>query len=291
MCPDRQLYLTGKIRVYETRLLGRGEFARFLENKLPDNFLRELKDTPYGDYLQEADLDSATVQYIEDIYRYFRKDMGDEAVMLDAFMLKKKVAGYIENIKDKQREQGEKRIFSISSSDPEIVKKARKNLQGSGNLSDREIEKAFMDAADDAYIKKFSSHKLKKLWEDYIDIKNFLNNLRHIERGFYFKGGYIKPSFWEAVDCRQEIPDKLQARPFMKALAREENPEKYELKLRRWLGGVFKGLRKITFGPEPVCAFLLTLMSEVENLTTVYAGLKMGMAPERIEENLYYSHV
>ncbi len=291
MTLNRQLYLTGKIRVYETQLFGRGEFSRFTENKNTQAFLRELKDTRYGRHLKDDGLEGAASRYIKKMYLELNKDMGADAIILDAFMTSHRAAEYIGLLKKRAAETGEKRIVSVPSDSPAAVKKAVKKLGSSEDLSDREIEKAFMDAASQLYLNKFSSPKLKQLWRDHIDIKNFLNNIRHTRPGLYFEGGHIDLSFWDYSDCRREIPAKLRARAFMKAVSSDDSPENYERRLEDWMAGRLRELRKITFGPEPVCAFFLTLITEARNLAAVYTGLQMGLAARDIRENLFYSYV
>ncbi len=290
MALNRQLYLTGKIRVYETHLFGRGAFTRFTEHKNPAGFIRELKDTGYGKYMEEDGLEAASFRYIDSIYRDFRKDMGRDAVMLDAFMVPVRAAEYMESVKNLEAETGERRVIPVSSGEGEAVKRAVRQLEISGDLSDRQIEKAFIDSVSHLYLDKFSSPAIKELWRSHIDIKNFLNNIRHIKPGPYFEGGKIPVSFWDNTDCRREIPAKLGARPFMKAVSRDEPAENYERKIEEWTGARLKELRKITFGPEPVCAFFLTLLREAKNLTAVYAGLKIGLNSREIMDNLFYSY-
>ena len=60
----------------------------------------------------------------------------------------------------------------------------------------------------------------------------------------------------------------------------------WELILRRWMGGLIKEMRKITFGPEPVVAYLLSVIEEVFNIRMIYTGINLGLDPAEIRKKL-----
>ncbi len=287
---SRELYLTGRIRVYETRLFNRAAFSRFLESSSAGEFISELKDTPYGSYIQGEDLDGACSEYIDHAYMDFRKDMGRGRAAIDAFMLHRELYRDIKKRKKSEKEEKKRASFEKIPLDG-LREKVQKIEKENKEIKDREIEQAAIEAASVELMKKVSSAELLQLWESYIDIKNFLNNISHTAPGYYLPGGYIHRSFWEKADCRKEIPSKLKARPFMKEILKEKNSEEYELILNKWQGEMLKSLRKKTFGPEPVCAYILSLVAESKNLMTSYTGIRMGLKKEEIKKRLNYSYV
>ena len=65
----------------------------------------------------------------------------------------------------------------------------------------------------------------------------------------------------------------------------------WESKLPLFLGGLMKEMRKITFGPEPIISYLLSLKEEVRNIVMIYIGLKMNMDREIIKQQLCTAYV
>jgi vacuolar-type H+-ATPase subunit C/Vma6 len=65
----------------------------------------------------------------------------------------------------------------------------------------------------------------------------------------------------------------------------------WEPELRRFLSKLLKDMRKNTFGPEAVVAYILSVKEEIKNLNLIYTGLGMGLDKNIMKENLNLAYV
>ncbi len=295
------LFLMGKIRVLEKDLFDYSKFNRLMENRSVPSFLNDLSDSKYHGFIIKDNFEKGLRNYIYFQYDYFRKNMADTAI-LDIFMIKNDILNYINYLKDfKKDEFYESGVFKnqwwkVNKLPPFFVKaeyRLKKMLpqQDVANAEERIIEKVCMDVVCEEYLKSIQSNMVLNYWKFMIDIKNLLKNINHPQPRYYFSGGNIKESFWKEIKIGEDMPDKLEAQPYIKEALKENSRIKWELILKQWLGGLIKEMRKITFGPEPIVSYFLSIIEEAVNLNLIYTGIRMNFSAIELKENLNLTYV
>jgi len=298
---SRYLFLVGKIRALEKKLFDSSRFSRLTENKDTKSFLNDLSDSAYHDFIVKENFERGLKKYIHSRYDYFRKNMQDSAV-LDIFMIRNDILNYINYHKglrgDEFYESGvfDSRWWKTNKLPGFFVKvegRLKKVLgtKGINEAEERLIEKVCMDEVCDRYIKYIPSRMVLEYWRFMLDIKNLLRNVNNPQERYYFSGGNIKESFWKEVKVSEDIPPKLEVQSYMKRILEERNRIKWEPVLKRWMGYLIKEMRKITFGPEPVVSYFLSIIEEAVNLTLIYTGINLELSDSEIKEKLNLAYV
>jgi V/A-type H+-transporting ATPase subunit C len=300
--PDSSyLFLTGKVKVLEQRLFDFSRFSRLLENENIKNFINDLSDSGYHEFVSHGNFEAGVKEFIYNSYEYLRKKMSDPHV-LDIFMIKDEITNYINHLKDFKKEEFygsgafKPKWWKIKEL-PSFFVKAEENIQKKlgpkdiKNANENLIEKMCMDMVWSDYVNGIKSPMIRNYWNYMIDIKNLIKNINGISGGYYFAGGNIKEEFWKEIVIGEDMPPKVEAQPYTKIIAEESDRSNWELLLKQWLGGFVKEMRKITFGPEPVAAYLISLQEEAYNLNLIYTGIQMEMPKLVIQEKLSMSYV
>lgn len=297
----RYLFLVGKIRVLENELFDSARFNRLMENKNTEDFLNDLSDSRYRDFIIKGNYETGLKNYIYSQYDYFQKNMHDSTV-LDIFMIRNDILNYINLIKglkeDRCYEPGvfkglwwkEDRLPPFFIKVEERLKKILRSKE-INRAEEKMIEKVCVDIINEDYIKSISSSMVLKYWKFTVDIKNLLKNVNHPQEQYYFSGGNIEESFWKKVKISEDMPSKLEVQPYMKKVLNEKDRISWELILRRWLGGIFKEMRKITFGPEPVLSYFLSSIEEIFNLNVIYTGINLKLSTDEVKEKMSLTYV
>lgn len=298
---SRYLFLVGKVRVLEKELFDFARFNRLIENKNIEDFLNDLSDSRYHNFIIKGEFETGLKSYIYSHYDYFRKNMPDSTV-LDIFMIKNDILNYINFFKGLEKDEfyepgvfkGEwwkgGRLPLFFRKVEERLKKLLRSKEIS-QAQERMIEKVCVDIINEDYIKSIQSSMVLDYWKCMIDIKNLFKNIVHPQGQYYLAGGNIKESFWREVNVNEDIPPKLEAQSYMKKILEEKNRINRELILRRWLGGLVKEMRKITFGPESVVSYFLSIIEEVMNLRLIYTGINLKYSTAEIKGKLNLSYV
>ncbi len=303
MIKDRSsyLFLVGKVRFLETQLFRESDLTRFLENSSEEALINDLQNTKYGKLLSDYDFNMALDTYIYQSWLEFKKKVEDSRI-LDLFMLKRDVLNFINYKKGIDAEKyyagG---VFKLNRDEenpylPPIFKEteerlAKYSVDKSETIPDNLVEKVFMDIVTENYINPLETGLIKNYWQDMVDINNLLKNVNYKKPEYYWAGGKIESSFWEKVRVSEEIPSKISSKKYMKAVGQQSKPTEWELKLHQYLLKYIKSMKKITFGPEAVVAFMLSLFTEVKNLNMIRAGINLGLEKKEIKANLILGYV
>lgn len=299
------LALVGKVRVYETRLFDRGIFHRLIDSGSLQKFTKELSDTKYRravENMKEGDhFITACKGYIYEQYFHFRSKLHN-SVFLDIFMLENDISNFVNFARGAECNESYCRgISGINWAETEnlegFFRDAAENLskiEPSAALEDFSyslVEKVCMDMITDRFLKDIQSPALIAYRRYYIDTKNLLTKANNPGEGNYLRGGNFEPGYWDGVDIADGIPRRLKLQPYMKNIDSNKDRNLWEPEIRRFLSGLLKDMRKNTFGPEAIIAYILTLTEEVTNLNLIYTGLGMGLEKDIMKENLNLSYV
>ncbi|MEA3507251.1 MAG: V-type ATPase subunit [Elusimicrobiota bacterium] len=299
------LSLVGKVCVYETGLFDRGVFHRLIDSGSLLKFTKELSDTKYRravESMKEGNhFISACKGYIYAQYFHFRSKLHDSK-FLDIFMLENDISNFVNFARGAECNESYCRgISGINWAEAEnlegFFRDAAENLskiEPAAALEDFSyslVEKVCMDMVTDRFLENISSRAIKAYRRYYIDTKNLLTKANNPEGEIYLKGGNFEPGYWESVDIAGGIPRRLKLQPYMKNIRSSKDRTLWEPEIRRFLSGFLKDMRKNTFGPEAIIAYILTLTEEVTNLNLIYTGLGMGLEKDIMKENLNLSYV
>lgn len=295
------LFLTGKIRALEKELFDLPRFSRLMEHKDQKDFIDDLADSRYYQFINNKDFERGLSEYIGYNYSYLKKKMQNSAP-LDIFMIRYDILNYINLLKgledDSYFEAG---VFKTQwwkkDKYPVFFIEAEKRIKRMSGTTDAFgvqeglIEKVCMDLAYDRLKDSIGSKKVLEYWKYSIDILNLLKNANHPISRHYMGGGNIEETFWKNINVKEEMPGKLTAQSYVKEIMDESNSIMWESKLNRWLGKLIKDMRKMTFGPAPVVSYLLSLIEETKNLKYIHTGINLGMSGESIFEKLNLAYV
>ena len=294
------LFLTGKVRALENRMLDKFRFYRLADNAEKKTFFEDLADSPYKDYLSENKFGLRLKEYIYDQYLSLRNKM-EEPAYLDLFMVGSDISNIVSFLRGASDESEyadgvlEEKWWQQERM-PEFVKLVFDRLKKMSEAEDISImpasavESACVDVVGVVILPNIKSDFALEYWKRSIDIKNFLLNKKGASK-YYLSGGFISKNFWMRQDPSGEPAAKVEACPFYSRMEMHEDIADAEFAARQWKSGIIKEMRKIAFGPEPVIAYLLSIMEEAANLLHIYTGISMGFAPADLKEGLNLAYV
>ncbi|MFH1416379.1 MAG: V-type ATPase subunit [Elusimicrobiota bacterium] len=295
------LFLTGKVRAMEKELFDLSRYSRLMEHKDTESLVNDLADSPYSGFITAEDFEKGLREFIYDRYDYFRKKMDDSAV-LDIFMIKNDILNYMNFEKGiKEEDLYGQGVFKAGwwkeDRQPVFFRKVRERMSKMTRAKDKDvpdeniIEKVCVDIVNETYAGRIKSRFIEGYWSCTIDIKNLFINLYRRNSGIYLSGGSINENFWRDINIEEEIPLKLKAQPYADRLFAEEDRSKWDNITRTWLGRLIRKMRMVSFGPEPVVAYMLSILEEAFNLGMIRTGLNMGLENVRIKEGLSLAYI
>ncbi len=302
------LFLVGKVRVFENKLFDRGRFRRLIETGSRERFIKELSDTKYrlsAERIKNDDNRSnfiiACDGYLYEVYRNFKNKVEDSS-FLDIFMLESDIADFVDFARGAECKESYCRgVLNINWAEAEdlsgFFKEAQnkiEKIQSGASLNEISyflIEKVCMDMITEKYLKNVQSPALREYRRYYIDTKNLLAKANMNVNDSFLRGGNIDTHFWKRVNISDGIPRKIKSQPYMQNIKSTGNRNLWEPEIRRFLSGLLKNMRKHTFGPEAVTAYMLSIKEEIKNLSLIYTGLGMGLGEDLIKDNLNLAYV
>ena len=290
---SRDLFAVGRIRVLEKELFDQGRFNRLAENNSAQAFETDLADTKYAPFIKEAGLYRGIEAYLHNIFLFIKENSSHPEVV-DIFHFRRDIMNYINRLRGVEEEDAFspgllKNLWWTGEILPPIFRRIEytvsKKYSSVTEAPDSYIEKISMDEALNTFSLKNSGTAVREYYTDYIDIRNLLMNLFN-EESFYWEGGSIKSTDWESISLAKEIPQKLSSRGYFKAVSGQKDLFSWELILSRWISSRLRGMRMITFGPEPAVAYYLSLREEINNLRTILTGILSSADSDEIKGRL-----
>jgi len=290
---SRDLYAVGRIRALEKELFDQGRFSRLAENASAEKFATDLSDTKYAPFIKESGLHRGMEEYLHRAYLFIRENSSNPEAA-DIFHFRRDIMNYINRLRGIEEDDafspgplGD--LWWKKEKLPPVFRRIedsiRKKYNSVSEAPDSYIEKASMDEALNTFPLENSGRAVRKYYADYVDIRNLMMNLFN-EKAFYWEGGSVKPAEWDDISIAKEIPHKLAARGYVRAVSGHKDLFTWEVILASWLSSGIRDMRMITFGPEPAVAYYLSLREEINNLRTVLTGILSFADPDEIKGRL-----
>ena len=313
-------YAVGRIRVLETRLLGRETVERLLEARDVEETLGILRERNFGEEIQPLSFENTLEKERGSVYRIFNELCLDEAIQ--EWILSKHD---YQNLKAllKASRSGEGTIPSLSSwgtVPPEELKNIvkEKRIRDLPTHLQRAIEKGLsqedpleIDLTLDHEMFRFwlergeeiHSDFLKGLFQTILDLENIKTFFRirwrkgeknFLERALFFNGRNQRERFFKAFESPwEEIPSIFFATPYEKILReggeyleQEGSFARLEKLCDDQLIHYLRFTKLITFGIEPVIAYLYARENELKILRLIFLGKIFEVPKERIKVRL-----
>jgi len=319
----RYAFAIGLVRAKEAKLLDKGRYDRLLEAKSKEDFLSLLSDTPYAIF-QEEDPDKlfekARIENLSFFYRYCL----DEWV-LDIFRLREDFYNLKLIIKAKFSKIDPSPLLSPLGKYPLEVWKGvlRDEVKGLPDIFRKTITRAiqsyyeekdpiYLDIyADKAMVESLSlSSQHNGFLRGYFSIYSDLENLRTFLRIKFlqedtslFSSAFISSGTLSFSIFKEAFTEDLKGvihrfgnTPYRELLERgilylldNNSFILLERLIHEYLLEYLKSSRYLTFGFEPLVAYLLFKETEIQNLQKIWIGISQKLPRDRIKEMVVYA--
>lgn len=319
----RYAFTIGLVRAKEAKLLDKGRYDRLLEAKSKEEFLSLLSDTPYGN-IQEDDpdklLEKARIENLSFFYRYCL----DEWV-LDIFRLREDFYNLKLIVKAKFSKIDPSPFLSPLGKYPSEVWKGvlRDEVKGLPDIFRKTIIRAiqsYYEEKDPIYLDIHADKAmveylilsskdngfLKGYFESYSDLENLRTFLRIkflqedfslFPTVFIISGTLSFPLFKEVfTEDLKGVIHRFGNTPYRELLERgisylldNNSFILLERLMTEHLLEYLKSSRYLTFGFEPLVAYLLFKEVEIQNLQKIWIGIYQDLPRDRIKEMIAYA--
>ena len=320
--PKRYGYAIGRVRVLETRLLGRGTYERLLDARDFDRQRRILADTVYADHLEgaktldeiERGLDESLVELYEDflehanlpgpIVAYFRvrHDYENLKARLKAEALGIPVDGLLTPLGSVSPDVFRGAAEQLPSGVREAETRIRRALaDDNGRLPPDAVEAAVdreMFTALSAIAESSGSTFVKHLAALEADLGNARAFIRSRIHGVpvsevepaLVPGGAIPSSTFVALyrlPLEEGVNRLASLRP-LRGLDPETmaDPARLDVAIDALVAREVRTHRVTSIGPNPVVAYVLARRAELTALRTIIIGTFAGVPVERLRERV-----
>lgn len=318
-----------RIRVYETRLLTRAKLEGMSEARDFDEAIRMLQDSIYGSYISMPSYEDGLKASLEELYRDMKKLVPVREVIdilsarYDAHNIKSLIKGKqsgvdvdsllidagtipLDNLKMMFRDEDYKEM-------PEILRGyVLKAFESYRNTEDPQEIDIIMDKGMYRYMLEIAKNsrleylnKIVKLMIDVTNIKAFIR-VKAQERGIeFFERVYIEDGKLELDLFATNFNNPLDS--FVKKVSFtqhdkwvREGIEEYEKtgdlgRIEKsgdnYIIDYLRSAKFVSFGPEPIIAYILARENEIKVLRIILTGKKNEVHPDIIRERLRDTYV
>ncbi|SEF72268.1 V/A-type H+-transporting ATPase subunit C [Caloramator fervidus] len=317
-----------RVKAMENKMLDKAKFEALIEAKDFDEAVRMLQDTVYSNY-NIRNFEEGLKKALEDLYFEMYKIVPNKSVVdvlaarYDGHNIKTLIKSKFSNF------EFEKVLFEIGTVPLDVLKisikeenfrdinpilrsyieraledfKSNKNPQNIDLIIDKGILKYMLSIAEDSKLEYLV--KLVKLIIDMTNIKAFVRiKVQERDREF-FKKAFIEDgnidldhflnSFNDSLDS---FANKIMHTEHFKWVkgGLEEYIKKHDLGSLEKYGDNYimdfiKNSKFISFGPDPLIAYIIARENEIRLLRIVLTGKKNGVAPDVIRERLRDTYV
>ncbi|EFI41634.1 V-type ATP synthase subunit C [Peptoniphilus sp. oral taxon 386] len=319
------------VRVLEKKLLNKSVFDRMSESRNLEDALRILGDSVYQSYIlklnRNEDFEEALKSEQEDVYKK-AYDLSPDDRIVDILVLKYHYHNIKVFIKENILGEDFRQLYiEYGNFDVEKIKKQFLNEKNSSGefyevikLSKEEYEKTKDPQCIDIIVDEFYFSRLKELVkdidsdlfykyiEDLIDFTN-INTLLRCQKqertlGFLNRvlidGGSIKKNEFFRYLNNKIDEDSMLFKPtriyrYVKHGIEEYNQTNslltFEKEKDNYFINLIKDVKRITYGPEVLFAYLLAKEMEIKNLRIIMISKMNGLDASFIKERLRDSYV
>lgn len=323
---DRTIYAqsVSRVRTLETRMFDKAKFESMIEARDAADLFRMLQDSPYNEYISRPSYEDGLRCALEDFYHEMYKTvpvkelMDVLAVRYDAHnikaMLKCSISGRstegmlidagtipLNNLEEMIRNESFRDMPGVLRKSIEAGIESYKNTGNPQNIDisiDRGMYEYMLEIAEKSnqdYILDFV-----RLLIDITNIKAFIRvKSQEKEREFYsrlfIKGGRLDfdlfgNSFGEALE---NLPGRMYhtdhygwVKEAIEEYMKSGNIGCIEKCGDDYVIGLIKKSKFISFGPEPIVAYVIAKESEIKMLRIIITGKLNGVSPEHLRERL-----
>jgi V/A-type H+-transporting ATPase subunit C len=326
MALDRTIYAqsVSRVRTLETRMLDKAKFESMIEARDAADIFRILQDSPYSEYVTRPSYEEGLRCALEDFYHEMYKTVPVKelldilAIRYDAHnikaLLKCSLSGRstegmlidagtipLKNLEEMVRNESFRDMPKALRKSIETGIDSYKNTGDSQNIDmliDKGMYEYMLEIAEDSkqdYIGDFV-----KLLIDMTNIKAFIR-VKAQERGrefytrLFIKGGKLDfdlfgNSFGEALE---NLPGRMYhtehygwVKEGIEEYLKTGNIGCIEKSGDNYLMKSIKKSRFISFGPEPLVAYIIAKENEIRMLRIIITGKLNGVSPEPLRERL-----
>lgn len=323
---DRTIYAqsVSRIRTLETRMLDKAKFESMIEARDADDVFRIMQDSPYIEYVARPSYEEGLRCALEDFYHEMYKIVPVKelldvfAIRYDAHNIKailkcslsgKSTEGMLidagtiplKNLEEMFRNESFRDMPSVLRRSVETGIDSYKNTGNSQNIDmiiDKGMYEYMLDMAEGSgqdYISDFV-----RLLIDITNIKAFIR-VKAQERGrefyarLFIKGGKLDfdlfgNSFGEALE---NLPGRMYhtehyswVKEGIEEYMKSGNIGSIEKCGDNYLTKTIKKSKYISFGPEPIAAYIIAKENEIRMLRIIITGKLNGVLPEHLRERL-----
>lgn len=319
----RYAFAIGLVRAKEAKLLDKSRYDRLIEADSKEDFLSLLSDTPYGIIREEVPdrlLNMARIENLTFFYRYCL----DEWVR-DIFRLREDFYNLKLTLKAKFSEIDPSPLLSPLGRYPSEVWKGvfRDEVKGLPDVFRDILSKAIQDYyeeknpiyldihPDRAMVEQLAlSSNYNGFLRGYFNIYSDLENLRTFIRikflgedfslfsSAFVTSGTLSSSLFKEIfsEDLKAIPHRFGNTPYRELLEKGlsyllENNSFILLErlINEYLLYYLKTSRYLTFGFEPLVAYLLFKEAEILNLQKIWIGISQNLPRDIIKEMIVYA--
>lgn len=313
-----------RIRFLETKMIDKSKMDMLVEAKEFSDCIRILQDSPYADYVTMPTYEEGLKKSLEDFYRGMRKISPIQeiidflAVRYDSHNIKALVKGKLSNIDvsrlliDAGTIPADKlNIMIKEESFMDIPKTLRfyieKAINDYKNFSEPQHIDLTIDKGAFSYMLEIAEKskadynvEIAKLLIDISNIKSFIrvkvqNKSRDFFQDVYIKGGNLDIDLFinNMNDSLENFSNRIMHTRYFNWV--KEGVENYikngdlgsiEKHGDNFIIDYLKKAKLISFGPEPIIAYILAKENEIRSLRIILTGKRNSVAPEAIKERL-----
>jgi V/A-type H+/Na+-transporting ATPase subunit C len=313
-----------RIRFLETKMLDRSKLESLVEARDFGDCIKMLQDTKYGEYVTTTDYEEGLKHALEDLYKdMFKTTPLSEvvdilAVRYDAHNIKSLIKGKflgremdsilidagkipVEKLKPMMKEENFRDLPKTLRGYVEKALEDFKNTQDPQNIDitiDRGMYEYMLEIAKGSELSYLE--QIVRLMIDIVSIKSFIRiKLQDKEKEFlqtvFIRGGHLDiDTFLNSInDSLESFSNKIAHTDHFK-WAKEGIGEYIK---NGDLGGLerygdnylieyLKKAKLVSFGPEPIIAYIIARENEVRALRIILTGKKNEVQPDIIKERL-----
>lgn len=318
-------FAVGKVRVLETRMLGRSGFERLLDASTFAEQKRILSDTPYGRFLDEAEtsesVESGLASALDEWYRFLEKaelpvevvsffrvrhDFANLKAALKARLLGARLDGLLTGLGAIEQDR-----FSADLADlpgalgacaREVLKAAHIQEESAGGGAsgydvDESVDHALFAELSDLAARSGSDY-LEGLTKMLVDVANVKIVVRGVRarmpradiRSRLIVGGSVPIGRWAALlsGDATEVFSAARRLPVFRGVPADDVGTfgRIDVIADNVIVAYLRTARRVSVGPEPVIAYVLAREAEVVTVRTLLLGRLAGIDSETLRARL-----
>lgn len=313
-----------RIRFLETKMIDKSRMEMLVEAKGFSDCIRILQDSPYSDYVTMPSYEEGLKKSLEDFYKEMRKISPIQeiidflAVRYDSHNIKSLIKGKFSNIDvsrlliDAGTIPADKLSIMIKEENfmdmPKTLRfYTEKAIENYKNFSDPQHIDLTIDNGAFSYMQEIAKKseadynvEIAKLLIDISNIKSFIrvkvqNKSRDFFQDVYIKGGNLDLDIFtnNINDSLENFSNRIMHTKYfnwvkggVESYIKNGDLGSIEKYGDNFVIDYLKRAKLVSFGPEPIIAYILAKENEIRSLRIILTGKRNSVAPESIKERL-----